>query len=1177
MLGRLKGLLFGNLRKQLTVGMVLVFTTMIALFVWDMTRRQQTVEMDQHSEQVTALANSAATSSVVWVISRDFSGLREIIQGIARYPHVRHAMVLDLKGQILAHNDATKIGLYLTDLPQKPNEQVLLQTASLIDVTSAVMLADRQIGWVRIGLDRAHFNADLDKIWQLGFLYALMGAALSVLLASLTSRYLTHRLYAIQQVANSVQTGESIKRVVLEGDDEAAQLARQFNGMLDSLAEREEALRIAATAFDSQEGIVVTDSNNVILRVNRAFSKITGYTDDEAVGQKMNFLKSNRHGDDFYAALWKSILSDGTWQGEIWNRIKNDEVHPHWLTIAAVKDRRDVVINYVGTYTDITERKQIEAVDGFLSQASGRITDTPFFDAMARFLAQTLQMDYVCIDRLEGDHLSATTLAVWHDGHFEDNVTYALKDTPCGDVVGQQVCCFPASVSQFFPRDQALQDLRAESYIGVTLWSSTGQPIGLIAVIGRRPMTNRSQAEVTMGRIAGRAAGELERLNSEASLRESESRLRAIVENEPECIKIVDAQGRLTQMNPAGLAMIEADSFEQVANRPVLDVIAPEYRTAFAQMHQRVLIGESIQLQFEVLGLKGGRRWLETHAVPMQDHGETVQLAVTRDITERKQAELAASKANRLLQEAIDGLAEGFTIYDENDRLVVCNEAYLNFYSTSRDLIVPGASFEEIVRKGAERGQYKEAIGRVDEWVQERVRKHQDADGRHLEQLLDDGRWLLIVEYRTPSGYIVGNRIDITARKLAEAELDQHGRDLERLVAERTAALSIAKEAAEAANVAKSAFLANMSHEIRTPMNGIVGMANILRREGVTSKQAKRLDTIDASAQHLLSVINNILDISKIEAGKLTLEEGPVLVSSLMANVSSILSERVKAKGIHLLIETEHLPHNLVGDPTRLQQALLNYATNAVKFTERGTVTLRALKREETADSVMVRFEVEDAGIGIEPEAMARLFKAFEQADNSMNRKYGGTGLGLAITRRLAELMGGDAGADSTLGIGSTFWFTAKLTKSGEPAVAAPETAVDAEAEIRRRYAGLRILIVDDEPVNREVALMQLEAVDLAADTAEDGAQAVAMAQKNSYAAIFMDMQMPKLNGVEATQEIRQLPGYRDTPIIAMTANAFAEDKAKCRAAGMNDFLIKPFNPAELFAILLRSLSQRDG
>jgi CheY-like chemotaxis protein len=266
-----------------------------------------------------------------------------------------------------------------------------------------------------------------------------------------------------------------------------------------------------------------------------------------------------------------------------------------------------------------------------------------------------------------------------------------------------------------------------------------------------------------------------------------------------------------------------------------------------------------------------------------------------------------------------------------------------------------------------------------------------------------------------------------------------------------------------------------------------------------------------------------------------------------------------------------------LGDPTRVQQALLNYATNAVKFTEQGSVTLRALKQAETDDSVMVRFEVTDTGIGIAPEAMSRLFSAFEQADNSMNRKYGGTGLGLAITRRLAELMGGEVGAESTPGVGSTFWFRVKLTKSGETSKAPTETAVDAEAEIRQRYAGHRVLVVDDEPVNREVAVMQLEAVDMAVDTAEDGAEGVALARKNSYAAIFMDMQMPKLNGIEATREIRQIPGCRDTPIIAMTANAFAEDKEQCLKAGMNEFLIKPFNPDQLFAILLRALSQRQG
>ncbi len=417
--------------------------------------------------------------------------------------------------------------------------------------------------------------------------------------------------------------------------------------------------------------------------------------------------------------------------------------------------------------------------------------------------------------------------------------------------------------------------------------------------------------------------------------------------------------------------------------------------------------------------------------------------------------------------------------------------------------------------------------------------------------------------------------MDITARKLADEELDLHRHHLQQLVEEKTAELEQAKVAAETANIAKSAFLANMSHEIRTPMNGILGMANILRREGVTPQQAKRLDTIDASARHLLSVINDILDLSKIEAGKLILEEAPVAIGSLLANVESILAERVKAKGIHLLIETGPLPHQLLGDPTRLQQALLNYATNAVKFTETGTITLRAMMQEETAASVMLRFEVQDTGIGIAPEAMARLFSAFEQADNSMTRKYGGTGLGLTITRRLAESMGGKVGADSTAGVGSTFWLTVKLKKGGAAALA--PAVSDAEAELMRRYAGQRVLVVEDEPINREVALMQLEVVGLLADTAEDGEEAVAMAQTTRYAAILIDMQMPKLNGVEATRQIRQLPGYQDIPIIAMTANAFAEDKAQCLAAGMNDFLSKPFIHQELFVILLRGLSRREG
>jgi CheY-like chemotaxis protein len=256
---------------------------------------------------------------------------------------------------------------------------------------------------------------------------------------------------------------------------------------------------------------------------------------------------------------------------------------------------------------------------------------------------------------------------------------------------------------------------------------------------------------------------------------------------------------------------------------------------------------------------------------------------------------------------------------------------------------------------------------------------------------------------------------------------------------------------------------------------------------------------------------------------------------------------------------------------------LINYATNAIKFTKAGTVTLRGLKQEETVEELVVRFEVSDTGIGIAPDVMSRLFSAFEQADNSMNRKYGGTGLGLAITKRLAELMGGETGAESTEGVGSTFWFTARLKMKQEQCETEHhEKSADADAEtlLKQRYFRQRILVVDDEPVNREVARMQLEFADLVADTAEDGEEAIAMAQQNNYAAILMDMQMPKLNGVAATRKIRQLPGHRDIPIIAMTANAFAEDKAECLAAGMNDFLVKPFTPDDLFATLLRSLNR---
>ena len=418
---------------------------------------------------------------------------------------------------------------------------------------------------------------------------------------------------------------------------------------------------------------------------------------------------------------------------------------------------------------------------------------------------------------------------------------------------------------------------------------------------------------------------------------------------------------------------------------------------------------------------------------------------------------------------------------------------------------------------------------------------------------------------------------DITERKLGEAKLEQYQQHLETLVGSRTAELAEAKSVAEAANIAKSAFLANMSHEIRTPLNGILGMANLLRRKGVTPDQADRLDKIDTSAKHLLAIINDILDLSKIEAGKFVLEEMPVTVDGLLSNIRSILSERFASKNIALRVETEaeSFPFILLGDPTRLQQAILNYTSNALKFTEQGSVTLRALKQEENAKTVLIRFEVVDTGVGILPDVLPRLFGAFEQADNSTTRKYGGTGLGLAITRRLAEMMGGEVGVESTHGVGSTFWFTAWLKKSESLRdLLQPQVEPDAEILLAKRHRGRRILLVDDEPVNLEIAGALLENTGLLIDSAEDGVQAVSMAWEKDYALILMDMQMPNLNGTEATKQIRGIKKHRNTPILAMTANAFAEDRARCMEAGMDDFIIKPIDHQRLFGTLLKWLDQ---
>ncbi|MEK9968172.1 MAG: PAS-domain containing protein [Ferrovibrio sp.] len=545
------------------------------------------------------------------------------------------------------------------------------------------------------------------------------------------------------------------------------------------------------------------------------------------------------------------------------------------------------------------------------------------------------------------------------------------------------------------------------------------------------------------------------------------------------------------------------------------------------------------------------------------------------DITAVKQAE-------RQMYDAIESISDGFVLYDKDERLVLCNSRYREFYREIEDLLIPGSRFTDILKASIQRDMVGMDQAFIDEWLAERVALFRRGSGS-TETRLASGRWVRNTERRTSDGGVVGIRTDITALKEQQEILHRNIADLEaakrqveqqsfhmRELADRFAE---EKERAEEASRAKSEFLAMMSHEIRTPMNGVLGTIGLLQNTDLSKHQYKLITTARESAEHLLTLINDILDFSKLEAGRIDLENIDFDLAHLIESAISMMNPRAVMKGLRMSSQiSPATPRYLKGDPGRLRQILFNLAGNAIKFTDKGEVRILVDSHPTGDGRHMLSVKVSDTGIGIAADQIERLFSRFNQADSSIARRFGGTGLGLAISRQLAELMGGRIGVESVEGKGSTFWFELPLAEGQTVQTEAPVQA-DGPATLR----SLRILVAEDNQVNQMVIGLMLRQLGHRADIVTNGIEACEQVQKAPYDMVLMDMQMPEMDGMTATATIRKLPHpCARIPIIALTANAMEGDRERYIGAGMDDYVAKPIALPLLLAAMNRVMGASD-
>ncbi|WP_160777521.1 PAS domain S-box protein [Stappia sediminis] len=762
-----------------------------------------------------------------------------------------------------------------------------------------------------------------------------------------------------------------------------------------------------------------------------------------------------------------------------------------------------------------------------------------------------------------------------------------------------------------------------------------------------------------------------------------EARLQAILDWMGEGLVTFDEDGVIEFVNPAIEKMFKQSAAELVGGN-ISSLVPPDKRDLLKVLAAKPPVsGSAISLKADGRRQDGEDFPLDISLTEYKFGGRRLFAGLLRDISERKATEAKLREVERQLREAIEFLPDAFVLFDESDRLIVCNDRYRELYATSADLMRPGMRFDEIIREGVRRGQYVDANDDPEGWIERRLEMHRRPPLEPIEQHLDDGRWLRVYERRTPDGRTVGFRIDITelkhrqealersearARAMVTSALDAIaildedcnvvdfnpaaeritgyrraeivGRSIvDVLVPERhredalrrfrailqkepgeepgqrvhakaarkdgseflcelamnvatgpngklligfardvteerakTLALKEAKARAEDANLAKANFLAMMSHEIRTPLNAVTGILDLLKESPLTPVQQQYVRAAANSADALLNILNDILDLSRVEANRLEFQEKPFFLRPLVFGVRDLFAVPAQNKGLKLAVHIESaLPVRLAGDVGRIRQVLINLVGNAIKFTPDGVVEIRVTGKPEGESGLRIRFEVSDTGPGIPHDMRDSVFQKFTTLETASTDVRDGVGLGLTICRELVDGMGGRISLDSEEGRGSCFAFELDLAP-------APETEADDagdEAEtLAQTLIGARVLLAEDNDTNRMITVDLLKRWGCEVEAVRDGAEAIERLDRESYDVILMDVSMPVLDGVSATAEIRARgDDASKIPIIALTAHAFAEERDRVLQAGMSDFLTKPVDPAELGRHLAQALS----